>query len=101
MNYLLGYTAVPSVESEPTFRRKISSSSPSLFTCFHAGLSLGLFFDPEDGSDIFLRKVGVQYGTLRSVYFPFVVYVTLFIDNGSQDSVVGIATDYGLEFESR
>jgi hypothetical protein len=25
---------------------------------FHAGFLLGLFFDPEDGSDIFLRNVG-------------------------------------------
>jgi hypothetical protein len=27
-----------------------------LATCFHAGLLLGLF-DPEDGGDMFLRKV--------------------------------------------
>jgi hypothetical protein len=27
---------------------------PALFaTCFHAGFLLGLFFDPEDGGDIF------------------------------------------------
>jgi hypothetical protein len=26
-------------------------------TCFHAGFLLGLFFDPEDGGDIFLRNV--------------------------------------------
>jgi hypothetical protein len=25
-----------------------------LITCFHAGILLGLLFDPEDGSDIFL-----------------------------------------------
>jgi hypothetical protein len=29
-----------------------------LATCFHAGFLLGLFFDPEDGDDIFLRNVG-------------------------------------------
>jgi hypothetical protein len=29
-----------------------------LATCFHAGFLRGLFFDPEDGSDMFLRKVG-------------------------------------------
>jgi hypothetical protein len=28
-----------------------------LVTSFHAGFFLGLFFDPEDGSDIFLRNV--------------------------------------------
>jgi hypothetical protein len=27
-------------------------------TLFQAGFFLGLFFDPEDGSDMFLRKVG-------------------------------------------
>jgi hypothetical protein len=26
--------------------------------CFHAGFLLGLFFDPKDGGDIFLRNVG-------------------------------------------
>jgi hypothetical protein len=25
---------------------------------FHAGFLLGLFFDPEDGCDMFLRNVG-------------------------------------------
>jgi hypothetical protein len=29
-----------------------------LVTCFHAGFLLGLFFDPQDGGDMFLRKVG-------------------------------------------
>jgi hypothetical protein len=29
-----------------------------LAPCFHAGFFLGLFFDPEDGGDIFLRNVG-------------------------------------------
>jgi hypothetical protein len=35
------------------------SKKPALLaTCFHAGFLLGLFFDPEDGSDMFLRNVG-------------------------------------------
>jgi hypothetical protein len=29
-----------------------------LATCLYAGYFLGLFLDPEDGSDIFLRNVG-------------------------------------------
>jgi hypothetical protein len=28
-----------------------------LATCFHAGFLLGLFFDPEDGGDMFIRNV--------------------------------------------
>jgi hypothetical protein len=34
----------------------IKQSSPCYL--LHAGLLLGLFFDPEDGGDMFLRKVG-------------------------------------------
>jgi hypothetical protein len=26
-------------------------------TCFHAGFLLGLFFNPEDGGDMFLQNV--------------------------------------------
>jgi hypothetical protein len=56
------------VETQPKFRRNktppssVPKKKPSkkvlLFTCFHAGFLLGLFFDPEDGSDMFLRNVG-------------------------------------------
>jgi hypothetical protein len=30
----------------------------SAYNLLHTGLLLGLFLDPEDGSDIFLRKIG-------------------------------------------
>jgi hypothetical protein len=29
-----------------------------LTTCFHAGFLRDVFFDPEDGGDMFLRNVG-------------------------------------------
>jgi hypothetical protein len=32
--------------------------STDIATRFHAGFMLGLFFDPEDGGDMFLRNVG-------------------------------------------
>jgi hypothetical protein len=44
---LLKDNAVLPVESLPTL----------LDTSFHAGFFLGCFFNPEDGGDIFLRKV--------------------------------------------
>jgi hypothetical protein len=47
--YLLGYNAMLSVESQLIFRYA--------FYLFHAGLLLDLFFDSEDGGDIFLRNV--------------------------------------------
>jgi hypothetical protein len=30
----------------------------SFATCFYHGIVFGLFFDPEDGGDMFLGKVG-------------------------------------------
>jgi hypothetical protein len=40
-----------------------------LATFVHAGFSLSLFFDPEDGGDIFLRNVG-GHSTDYTAYYP-------------------------------
>jgi hypothetical protein len=51
MDYLLGYNAVQSVESQPTWQ-----SEPA--ACLQSGFLLGLFFDPEDECDVFRRNLG-------------------------------------------
>jgi hypothetical protein len=38
--------------------RNFGKPIPLLANSFHAGFLLGLFFDPEDGGDIFIRNVG-------------------------------------------
>jgi hypothetical protein len=39
-----------------------------LATCFHAGILLGLFFDPEDGGSVFLRNVGSLSTDCEALY---------------------------------
>jgi hypothetical protein len=44
---------------EEQAERKTSVKANSMIvTCFRAGFLCGLFFDPEDGGDMFLRNVG-------------------------------------------
>jgi hypothetical protein len=70
--YLLGYIAVQSTERQLTFQRNVSPSSSesnkpskmpvwkqvaSWWSCFHAGILLGLF-NPEHGGDLLLHNNG-------------------------------------------
>jgi hypothetical protein len=69
---LLGYNIVYSVENQPEVRRNISPLSSGLknkpkkdlqeagSACYllHAGLLLGLSFDPKDGGNMLLRNLG-------------------------------------------
>jgi hypothetical protein len=65
--YILRYKTVYSVESQPTFRRNISPPSSGskqetsgkalLVTWFRDASLLCLFFDAENGGNMFLRNV--------------------------------------------
>jgi hypothetical protein len=62
------------------FRRNISppfsgsknelrkNSRPLFATCVHAGFLLDLFFDLEDGGDMFLRNVGLLSRDYTALY---------------------------------
>jgi hypothetical protein len=55
------------------------SSKVLLAICFHAGLVLGSFFDPEDGSDIFFRNIGllVYFQPIIRVLYPTRQYLII------------------------
>jgi hypothetical protein len=44
-----------SIESQPMFWSKPEAL---LAISFHSGIMFSLFFDPEDGGNMFLRKIG-------------------------------------------
>jgi hypothetical protein len=44
------------------------TSTSKLSTCYHAAFLLGLFFDPEDGSDMLLRNVGLLSTDYTALY---------------------------------
>jgi hypothetical protein len=48
--------------------RNEGTSRSLLVTWFHAGLLLGLFFDPEDGSNMFLWNVGLLSTDYMALY---------------------------------
>jgi hypothetical protein len=67
-SYLLGYS-VQTAENQPSFRRNTPCNQNSAYYLLHAGLLIGLFFDPEDKDDMLLRNaVHFQLTTRR--YFP-------------------------------
>jgi hypothetical protein len=43
--------------SPPSSGLKNKPNKALLATCFHDGFLLGLFFEPEDGGDMFLRHI--------------------------------------------
>jgi hypothetical protein len=55
--YFPRFKVLTAVVMKCTIFWDITPCSPSR-VCSHAGFLLGLFFDPEDGGDIFLRNVG-------------------------------------------
>jgi hypothetical protein len=58
------------------------ASRALLATCFHAGFLLGLFFDPEDGGDMFLQNV-LTFNGLHGVIFQ---KIELFINTAVRTS---------------
>jgi hypothetical protein len=43
---------------------------------------LGLFFDPEDGGDMFLRNVGLTFNGLHGViYQKTVLFITILVND--------------------
>jgi hypothetical protein len=76
--YLLGYNAMYSTETQPTFRRNMSPQSSGSKNkprktsewkqaASRGGILVGVSLDPEHGGDMFLRNVGwlwTDYTTL-------------------------------------
>jgi hypothetical protein len=64
--YLLGYNPVLSVKYQPTFQK---NTSPAILSaCFHVDVLFGLFFDYEDGGDMFLRNIGWHSTDYTALY---------------------------------
>jgi hypothetical protein len=68
-----------------------------LVSCFHTGFSLGLFFDHEDGGDIFLWNVGWSLAVYTALY-PRInnsFAICLFQEN-VMNSLTGCNTDTNI-----
>jgi hypothetical protein len=76
------YQSVPRPRFEPDiFRKQTGSvtasvnffgslpSEPAWSSLLHTGFLLGLFFDPEDGGDVFLLSVG-QFSADYAALYP-------------------------------
>jgi hypothetical protein len=64
------------IKSPPSSGSKNKPGRVLLSTCFHPGFLLGLFFDPEDGGDMFLPNVGCFNGLHGVISQKIVLFIT-------------------------
>jgi hypothetical protein len=55
-SFITSYSS-PNIIIMIKLRRMKVESNVAPATCLHAGFLFGLFFDPEDGGDMFLRNI--------------------------------------------
>jgi hypothetical protein len=57
----------PSSSGSKNKPRRVVSTAV-LAACYHAAFLLSLFFDPEDGGNIFLRNIGLYSTGYKALY---------------------------------